>query len=154
MRFANRDFDRAVAERSALIRFSYIVRKASGFLSRGATVSTHGRRGRQTHVRTVRIFSPDFLLCLCFKPIPFVWLIYGAARAVPSVRDRDHGESIRCRSCEMIRWNLYSLERIFPSLSLLWRPMGPLLHPSVNEIVGGKARWWYLREIGEFIFRM
>lgn len=89
------------------------------FIKRCHSIDTWKVWGRSRHTCAPFEFSPspDFLLCLCFKPIPFVWLIYGEARAVPSVRDRDHGESIRCRSCEMIRWNLYSLERIFPSFS-------------------------------------
>lgn len=59
----------------------------------------------QTYTRAHRSNFSRLSLCLCFKPIPFVWLIYGAARLFHRERS---GESIRCRSCEMIRWNLYS----------------------------------------------
>lgn len=105
---SDRDFDLRNRVEPALIRFSYIVRKASGFLSRGATVSTHwvgGGGQTQTYTRAHRSNFSRLSLCLCFKPIPFVWLIYGAARLFHRERS---GESIRCRSCEMIRWNLYS----------------------------------------------
>lgn len=84
---SDRDFDLRNRVEPALIRFSYIVQKASGFLSRGATVSTHwGGRHKRTHVRTVRIF-PDFpSVCASNPSLLSGWFM--ERRGCSTVRDR------------------------------------------------------------------
>ena len=146
----------AVAQ--SLIRFSYIVLEASGFLSRGATVSTHwGRRGEGGGRHTcahVRIFSPStFSSVYASNPsLLSGWFMERRGLFHPW----EIGITAKVLDVGVAKW--------FDEISIRSREYSPLFlslktDGTVVASVGEwncweEEEWWYLWEIGEFIFRM